>query len=197
MAEGYQRLSSAMDSLFRAHLAGLAGSLLVFLGVLAAVTIILLPVALVFLAIGAVALGYAGYKAYVAGRELQDAATMEAGLDLPGWLLTLSGRLVVAGVILSIVAVGLALVVAGLFIWAVATLILGLKLRDLDPRLSSPGLLIAVGSLLELAGVFTGFILSLVGTLLVLLGAKTASKDAGELALEAGKELKSPLFEEL
>lgn len=197
MAEGYQRLSRALDSVFRAHLAGLAGGLLVFLGVQAAVTIILLPLAIVFLAFGAAALGYAGYKAHVAGRELEDPATMDGGLEAPGRLLAVSGLLVAIGVILSIVAVGVALVAIGLLIWAVATLILGLKLRSLDPRLSPPGLLIAAGSLLELAGVFTGLIPSLAGALLVLLGVKMASEAAGELSLRAGEELKSPLLEEL
>ncbi len=110
-----------------------------------------------------------------------------AELDLPAKVIYYSAIVGLVGVVTLIIIVGALLLLIALLGIIVGTLLLGVQVRGIHERLSTPGILVAVGAGLQLLGLVIG-LLMLVGVIVSLVGFYKLYREAAELAEEAATE---------
>ena len=105
-------------------------------------------------------------------------------LSLPSTIIYYSALAGLAGVATLIILVGIVLILLAGIGLLVGFIILGLSLRDVEERFSTPGLLLAIGAALSLLGFIFGF-LSLIGLILAVVALYMLYTEAGRLAKKA------------
>ncbi|MCE4611830.1 MAG: hypothetical protein F7B17_07670 [Desulfurococcales archaeon] len=129
------------------------------------------------------------YMFLKAGRILREYSESGEGveaekLSLPSTIIYYSALAGIAGVITLIILVGILLLLLASIGLLIGFIILGLSLRDVEERFSTPGLLLAIGGILSLLGFIFGF-LSLVGLVLIVIALYLLYTESGRLAEKA------------